>query len=237
MSDPREQERWLACGRPASALVDLVAEPDRADPELAEHARGCRYCGSELAALQRQWNAVRQAAATPVSPPDGLVSRALETVRGIRGGGSEPLELAQPEARQGCQSGGRRPLAPRRRQEPVPQRGRLALAGPQADLSQGGRVSLGYRQRPARARLQPLVLPPDESQRRRLVAGGRHGGDERNQRVVRRPDDAGHVLFVEGPQCERPRLHSDGQQRHSPQHDKKQEGPPPYPENGPSFSL
>lgn len=99
MSDPREQERWLACGRPASALVDLVAEPERADPELAEHARGCRYCGSELAALQRQWNAVRQAAATPVNPPDGLVSRALETVRGIRGGGSEPLELAQPGGR------------------------------------------------------------------------------------------------------------------------------------------
>lgn len=97
MSDPLEHERLLACGWPASALVDLVAEPDRADPELAEHARGCPHCRNELAALERQWNAVRQAAAAPVATPEGLVSRALETMRGLRGGGgSDPVELAQP---------------------------------------------------------------------------------------------------------------------------------------------
>ncbi|GAA4867864.1 MULTISPECIES: hypothetical protein [Saccharopolyspora] len=98
MSGPAEPQRVLPCGRPAAALVALLGDPAEADPELREHVRGCRFCTDEFAALDRQWQAVRQAAAAPVEVPEGLVSRALETVRGLRGT-AEPVELAQPGGR------------------------------------------------------------------------------------------------------------------------------------------
>ncbi|CAM01181.1 hypothetical protein A8924_2268 [Saccharopolyspora erythraea NRRL 2338] len=89
-----DADRALPCGRTVGELVGYHA--DGGTPELAAHVAGCPHCQAELAELDSAWAAVRRAASLPVEPPDGLVDRALTTVRGIRGGaGSAPLEFDQ----------------------------------------------------------------------------------------------------------------------------------------------
>lgn len=96
MTGAVSQERMLRCGHPASALIELVADRELADPELVAHSSGCPYCQREIAELEDQWSAVRMAAATPVAVPGRLVERSLGLVRGLRGRRlSEPVEVQQ----------------------------------------------------------------------------------------------------------------------------------------------
>ncbi|MGQ0837870.1 hypothetical protein [Actinokineospora sp.] len=83
------RERALPCGRTLADLVAVAADGPGADPVLVAHAADCPHCGAELAALRAQWDLVRAAAAEPVHTPDGLVSRVLDSVRGVRGRGGE----------------------------------------------------------------------------------------------------------------------------------------------------
>jgi hypothetical protein len=69
---------------------------DRSPAELDQHVRSCPSCRAELAALDAQWDEVREAGQVAVTPPPGLVERALKTVRGVRAGyGSTSIKLAQ----------------------------------------------------------------------------------------------------------------------------------------------
>ncbi len=76
--------RVLPCGRTVGMLVSYVA--DSAPAELADHVETCPYCRAELSELDHSWGPVRRSASVPVQPPDGLVERAVATVRGLRGG-------------------------------------------------------------------------------------------------------------------------------------------------------
>lgn len=82
-----DADRMLPCGRTVGMLVSFVA--DRTPPELADHVGSCPYCPAELADLEQTWGLVQRSARVAVQPPDGLVDRALTTVRGLRGSRSE----------------------------------------------------------------------------------------------------------------------------------------------------
>ncbi|GAA4037172.1 hypothetical protein GCM10022247_73750 [Allokutzneria multivorans] len=88
----------LPCGHTVGELLDLVVDGglEPSDTALAEHARTCEHCRAEIAALENRWGPVRAVAATPVELPDGLLSRVLGTVRGLREHAfSEPAEVEQ----------------------------------------------------------------------------------------------------------------------------------------------
>jgi hypothetical protein len=65
----------LPCGRSTGELITLVADSAR-----SAHAPSCPHCSVELARLDREWEAVRRTAASPVRTPPGLVSRVLASV-------------------------------------------------------------------------------------------------------------------------------------------------------------
>jgi hypothetical protein len=88
-----DTERTLPCGHTLGALLTFAA--DRTPTELADHVETCPYCPAELAELDKIWGSVRRSARVPVQPPDGLVERALATVRALRadsGAGSRELD-------------------------------------------------------------------------------------------------------------------------------------------------
>lgn len=91
-----DADRVLPCG---TRVADLLAHLDQPDPALREHIRGCPHCTAELASLNRVWESVRRAAATPVAVPHGLAERALSTVHGLRGAGAEATVIEQERGR------------------------------------------------------------------------------------------------------------------------------------------
>ncbi|MFB9908359.1 hypothetical protein [Allokutzneria oryzae] len=91
-------DRSLPCGRTVGELLDLVVDGgiEPSDTGLAAHARTCAHCRAELAALENRWSPVREAAAAPVELPEGLLSRVLGSVRGLREHAfAEPAEVEQ----------------------------------------------------------------------------------------------------------------------------------------------
>lgn len=93
-----DADQTLPCGHTIGMLVAFVA--DRTPAELAEHVDTCPHCRAELPELDRSWGLVRRSAGIPVAPPDGLVERAVATVRGLRGGvGAGSRELEQDSGR------------------------------------------------------------------------------------------------------------------------------------------
>jgi hypothetical protein len=87
----------LPCGRSVAELVDLVADPASAEPELRAHVATCPHCRAELAELDGRWDLVRRLASTPLPTPAGLVSRVLTSVRDLRPRRFAPgVELAEP---------------------------------------------------------------------------------------------------------------------------------------------
>lgn len=89
-----DADRVLPCGHTVGMLVSFVA--DRTPPELADHVESCPYCPAELADLEQAWGLVARSADIAVQPPDGLIDRALTTVRGLRGTrGGDARELDQ----------------------------------------------------------------------------------------------------------------------------------------------
>jgi hypothetical protein len=97
--------RALPCGHFGSDLVDVAADADGtqsdlagAPPELAAHVADCPYCQAELARQRPAWQWVRAVAAEPVPTPPDLVGRVLDALRGVRGRPwSQSIELAGPD--------------------------------------------------------------------------------------------------------------------------------------------
>ncbi|SDM73262.1 anti-sigma factor [Allokutzneria albata] len=88
----------LPCGHTTVELLGLVVDGglEPSDTALAAHARDCEHCRAEIAALENRWSPVRAAAAAPVELPEGLLSRVLGVVRGMRENAfAEPAEMAQ----------------------------------------------------------------------------------------------------------------------------------------------
>ncbi|GAA3361274.1 hypothetical protein [Saccharopolyspora gregorii] len=92
---PLDPEHALPCGRTIGELLDHLA--GEAPEDFGAHVRTCPHCRAALAELAPTgWEPVRRAAELAVEPPEGLVSRALLTVRGARAAaGGEPAEVAQ----------------------------------------------------------------------------------------------------------------------------------------------
>ncbi|MEU6127977.1 hypothetical protein ABZ805_02280 [Saccharopolyspora sp. NPDC047091] len=92
---PLDPDHALPCGRTIGDLLDHLA--GEAPDGVAAHVRTCPHCRAALTDLAPTgWEPVRRTAELAVEPPEGLVSRALLTVRGARAAaGGEPAEVAQ----------------------------------------------------------------------------------------------------------------------------------------------
>lgn len=89
-------ERVLACGRPASWLVTLATEQERAElaGTDARHLAACPHCRAELDDQRRRWSAVRTATTVPVRVPPELVGTVLASVNALRhGSAGQRLEI------------------------------------------------------------------------------------------------------------------------------------------------